>query len=290
VREGPAPEEERVVDQPIRPSIAIYPMGVGEVIDAGIRLARANYRLLLTVMACGVVPSFILGVAASAEGVGSSQTLVATIQRNPGVLPIYGGIEIVIGLLTAVATLAVILACASYVEPGIGPTERTPSAFLRTALRRLATYIVLLVFVGVALLGVSVLIVTIVLTIFIAVRWSVSYVVLAIEGLGPLAALGRSWGLTKGSWWHTAGVFVVAAIVVGTLSFVIGGIFGAVGTIFIATGNPFIGGVINSLGTSLVQLILTPFSLAIHTVLYYELRARREGFDLAMRARQLPGT
>ena len=34
-------------------------------------------------------------------------------------------------------------------------------------------------------------------------------------------------------------------------------------------------------------VLFTPFSIAIYTVLYYELRARNEGFDLTQRAHQL---
>ena len=42
--------------------------------------------------------------------------------------------------------------------------------------------------------------------------------------------------------------------------------------------------VVGTFISALVSIITTPFSAAVAVVLYYELRARAEGFDLAQRA------
>jgi len=50
------------------------------------------------------------------------------------------------------------------------------------------------------------------------------------------------------------------------------------------------GTIISSVAGLLLALLVTPIELAIYVVLYYELRARREGFDLALRAQPAAGT
>lgn len=270
------------MDERREPPIAIRPMGIGEVIDAGIRLTRQHYRLLVTLVAWGVVPSFILGIVASVEGFQSAQTILATFSQAPGTIVIYALIEIIIGLVTAVASIAAILACARIVE---GAGDLRPAPLFSAAFGRLGAYILLIIVFGIVAIP---LVIIFPLGIFVGVRWAVSWTVLIIERLGPFGALGRSWDLTKGSWWHTLGVMVIASLLVAVLGFVVGGIFGAIGGIFAATGNALIGGVFTTLGTSLTNLFITPFSFGIFVVLYYELRARREGFDLELRGRQMP--
>jgi hypothetical protein len=92
--------------------------------------------------------------------------------------------------------------------------------------------------------------------------------------------------LTRRAWWHTLGVFVVSGLIIGIASAVVSGIFGAIGTVLTLTGSAAVGGVFSIFGSSLATIFVTPFSVAISVVLYYELRARQEGFDLESRARQ----
>src|SRR5438132_208808 len=51
------------------------------------------------------------------------------------------------------------------------------------------------------------------LSLWILVRWAVAIPVLLNERAGPVAALSRSWHLTRGSWWRTFGILVVAILI-----------------------------------------------------------------------------
>ena len=47
-----------------------------------------------------------------------------------------------------------------------------------------------------------------------------------LEGRGPAAALGRSWGLVKGFCWKCFGTLLVAYLLVTVLTFAVGAVVG----------------------------------------------------------------
>jgi hypothetical protein len=240
-------------------------MGVGEVLDTGFRLARQNYRLLATTTAWAVAPAFVVGA------------ILDLVVRVPGI----GSIAIVIG--EWVATLALVFACAHLISPIGLFDELQPGPLYRSAGSRLLRTLVWGIVVG--LISIPLLILF-PLGIYVWTRWAVSWMSVVIEGDGPIQSLRRSWGLTRRAWWHTLGVIFVSGLIIGIASAVVSGIFGAIGAVLTLTGSAAIGGVFSIFGSSLATIFVTPFSIAISVVLYYELRARQEGFDLEAQARQ----
>ena len=57
--------------------------------------------------------------------------------------------------------------------------------------------------------------------VYVSTRWSYFVPTLAIEGRGGFAALGRSWHLTRGRFWHTFGSFFVAGIAIAIPSMLV---------------------------------------------------------------------
>ena len=86
---------------------------------------------------------------------------------------------------------------------------------------------------------------------------------LVIENRRGTDALGRSWNLVKNHFWHTLGILVVTAIIVG----IVAGIIGAIGGY-----NWIIGWITSSIG----QILTAPFSALVSVILYLDLRARTE--------------
>jgi hypothetical protein len=240
-------------------------MGVGEVLDNGFRLARQNYRLLATTTAYAVAPAFVIGA------------ILDLVVRVPSI----GSVAIVIGEL--LAWLALVFACSHLIAPTGLVGELQPGPLYRLARARVLRTIVWGVVVGVISIPLAILFP---LGIYVWTRWSVSLMGVVIEGDGPIESLRRSWRLTRRAWWHTLGVFVVSGLIIGIASAVVSGIFGAIGAVLTLTGSAAVGGVFSIFGSSLATIFVTPFSVAISVVLYYELRARQEGFDLESRARQ----
>ena len=138
---------------------------------------------------------------------------------------------------------------------------------------------------GVVLLFAGILLITIPFVIWIAGRWLVGAPALLAEDLGPVNALGRSWQLVEGRWWRTVGIFLVVVIMT-TLALAIMG----------ATGGAIIGlvpGLSDDLRGALVQVtgslsgaLVLPVSYIAITLMYYDLRVRREGLDLDQLAQQ----
>ncbi|MBI4492985.1 MAG: hypothetical protein HY690_09350 [Chloroflexi bacterium] len=257
-----------------RPSIVIAPMGIGEVLDTGFTLTRRNFRRLVVVGAWGLVPAYVVYEVARAlftvAAVGSS----------------LGSLLLTIG--SSLAALALALACARLIEPTGEPTELEPLSLYHAASRRLGF---LLLWTLLAIILAIPLLILLPLGIFLGVRWSVSWIALALEGIGPIASLRRSWSLTRAAWWHTFVVILAAGAIGSILGIVAAAVFGIVGGIlsFVA-GSPAILELFSTLGSAVVGVLLTPFEMAIFVVLYYELRARSEGFDLEQRARQVTRT
>jgi hypothetical protein len=104
---------------------------------------------------------------------------------------------------------------------------------------------------------------------------------------GPIEALTGSHKLVWGNWWRACAVLTVAFI----LLFVI---FIAV-SLAVAVFTPFIGLVgdfvvemtIQSILNAAINVVVTPFSTAVMIALYWDLKLRKEGGDLAARVNAL---
>jgi hypothetical protein len=112
---------------------------------------------------------------------------------------------------------------------------------------------------------------------------------IVLETSGPLTAFSRSWSLTRGSFWRVLGILLLVVLVVAVLTFAIGMLnaFLMVAALFTAgTENPALAAVAQAFATllnSLPTLILFPIYGIGSTLLYYDLRIRKEGADLQAR-------
>jgi hypothetical protein len=103
-------------------------------------------------------------------------------------------------------------------------------------------------------------------------------------GISPTGALSRSWSLTRGSRWRMFALLVTMALLLyvplvglGTVAAVAlpGGALGATpGTLTLSV-------------VAVVQMLLYPLLYCVLTVAYYDLRVRKEGFDLEVLASNL---
>ena len=97
-----------------------------------------------------------------------------------------------------------------------------------------------------------------------------------IEQQGPTDALKRSWNVVQGNWWRTFGIFMAMMLAV------IGGAL----IIFLPAGL-FLPPVVVSLLSAVFSTVVTPlFTIAI-TVLYFDIRVRKEQYTHNDLAREL---
>ena len=105
------------------------------------------------------------------------------------------------------------------------------------------------------------------------------------EEKGPIDALTGSHRLVWGNWWRTAAILTVGFIIVLVLYVVVGIVIGAIMPLVGMSAEDLL---VTTLVTNLVvsmlaSLLLTPFYLSLVIAVYWDLKLRKEGGDLASR-------
>lgn len=115
-------------------------------------------------------------------------------------------------------------------------------------------------------------------TIYVAVRtFAVANAVL-LEHLGPFSALSRTWRLSKDSAWH---IFLSLGLA-WLLYLVIAVIANLVGAMLLSN-------TLTGILSAILIIPIYPLLAVVSTLLYYDLRIRKEGFDLEVMSRELGG-
>jgi hypothetical protein len=113
-------------------------------------------------------------------------------------------------------------------------------------------------------------------------------VALFLEDASATDALASSWRLTRGNWWRAAVIFTVGIIIVVVLTMVFTFVAGLVaGLAHLTTQGRLLALQLSSLITNAISY---PLGVAILLAMYNDLKLRREGGDLASRARALGAT
>jgi hypothetical protein len=243
------------------PSGGIPPKRLGEILSAAFEIYRANASKLLLVVALVVVPLSLISAvfagvifdptdldATTADEIGRS------LVENLFAISIAGLITV---LISAVLQAATVRAAA---QATIGDPVDVEASY-RFGFRRLWSVILISLLVG--LIVTAGLIALIIPGIIFLVFLSVSIPALIVEGRRGTDALGRSWGLVSGNFWHALGVIVVAGLIVGVIS----GIIGAIG------GSNW---AVRWIFTAIAQIVTAPYAALVSVLLYLDLRARSE--------------
>jgi Membrane domain of glycerophosphoryl diester phosphodiesterase len=107
---------------------------------------------------------------------------------------------------------------------------------------------------------------------------------IVLERLGGLDGLRRSWKLVEGSFWRVLGINFVLSILVGLIG---------QGPVYVITfianlqPSPELAVIVNATAQSVLNVVVLPLQFAALTLVYYDLRIRKEGFDLQLMAQQL---
>jgi hypothetical protein len=137
-----------------------------------------------------------------------------------------------------------------------------------------------------AVLGFFLLMIAVfVLTVLVLIRFLFTSQAIIAEGLGPIDALRRSWNLIKGFFWRTLGFVIVIGIINWLIQFIPSAIFLAL--FRIAVNDVVQLQLLSSISTAITSVLIMPFTLIAYTLMYYDLRIRKEGFDLEQQARTL---
>ena len=298
------------------------PLSFGESLDVAIKIVTRNALTLIKLVAVIIVPVQVLSslIFAStlpdAGAFGSSpfepQVTPAAIPSTEDILRYFAG-TILVFVLTFVGTA--LATAASYKAVGDAYLGSSPSwqESLRFGLRRLhsvawVTFLTFVAVVGITLIAAVGLAVpflaageagaalgfalfgvlgVIPLVVWLYNSWSVAVPALLTEGQRGTRALGRSFRLVKGRWWAVFGVLIVSNLAAG----LVGAMVGFVPQLaLLATGfgdSVLASFLISGAFQALASVVTTPFLAAVVVVLYFDLRVRKEGFDLQLLAERI---
>jgi hypothetical protein len=247
------------------PAPVLRPLSLGEVLDVSFGLYRSRFAALLAVsVACQLVPS-LLRIYFGSDG---------TMFDNLLLLLAYYTLAIVLSAVGVAASTFIVS------DAYLG-RETSASAALGKAISLLGR-IVVVSMVSSLLIGIGFLLLIVPGVILIS-GLILSTVVTVLETpANSTVAMGRSWELTKGF----RGKVLLTMFCVGLMLMVptitVGAIWGMIGA---ATGS--VGLVGMEVITSLLSILIYPFFYVVLTVIYYDLRVRKEGFDLELLASQM---
>lgn len=122
--------------------------------------------------------------------------------------------------------------------------------------------------------------------VFIAIRWSLADQAIVVEGLGVFASLGRSFRLTAGRFWATFGRLLLYGLIVTAISAAMTTATSLLNTLVIAIHSTALIVALQGL-QSLINALLRPLGWIAVTLIYFDLRIRKEGYDLEQKAKSL---
>ena len=249
------------------------PMTTGVLLDRAFRLYSANFALMLGIAAAAYVPFYLImlvieltvGGNLSVRG-GSLSTLL---------------FQVVFMVLWASIAFPVASGATTY---AISERYLGNDVTIGDALRRGLSHFWPLSFAQITatirvMFGFLLLIIP-------GILWMLSYSLIVpaiiIEGQNSTSSLRRSRDLIRG---YRGKTFCIL-LVVNLLQVVLGGGVGFIAGIFLSS-DAGSGAVLTSATNNLLSIFLTPLGIIAAILLYYDMRIRKEGFDLEMLSRAL---
>jgi hypothetical protein len=239
-------------------------MDIGEILSTALQLYRRHWRTLWAIAAVVVVPLTLLQYLfgdwiRTQEGTPSNPMMTpwSWAASAASLVTVLAGL-----LMFSVLTGAITRAVAAEVAGEDPSLEQS----YRFGFHRLGPVLLVSVLVGLAV--VARLIVFIIPGIYIGFRLAASTQALVVEGRRPTEAMGRSWALVGGHWWHVFGTLVVAGLLTGLVNAVITSPFNSTSWF------------VQAVAAAVATVVTLPYSVLVGVLLYLDLRARKEDLSL----------
>lgn len=283
-------------------------MGLGDILDEAFDLYKNNFSLLAGIGALVFFPmNFISGMNTNNDIFGflSRSSAATSVSMSPAMGGETYGILILLTVLAypiALCTFAYAIS-QRYMDTAIG----IGSAY-KYALRRAGAIIWTVILFGAAYIGISIaagigffvvgalslgspiitvplIVAVVLLMVYVICRLAFTFVALVVDGKSGFAAMSRSWNLSAQHGWRVTGILLLSSILV----YIIVAVF-TVGVSLltrVVTTDQSALMLINGTLNGIVGVLMAPILTIIVVLLYYDLRIRKEGFDLQMLAQDL---
>ena len=251
--------------------LGLRPRSATELVDAAFQLFRRDPVPFMTASAVFYVPYLVIRLLIGtgttiANPMGATSAEVATVGEQWGPLLIGS----LLGLIAygAAAGATILLAREAYFDRPI---------YLWTAIGGVGSRLAPLLIAGILsslLTGLGALF-FLIPGIYLLARFAVIQPVVMIEDADVEQAFSRTSTLTQGQKWHVLGTIGLLFVIAMAVSLGIGFTMGLIPSQVVAFA-----------ASTIVAVLIYPFGGIILTLLYYDLRIRKEGFDIEYLAGQ----
>lgn len=260
------------------------PQGIGGVLDTAFHLYKSTLGSVWPISLLLAIVSVIPGIYVLFRG------MPAFDPQNPEMadpFAMYTSTFILLSLISAVASMWVTGAM-FLKQRAIGADEDldTGAAF-QLSLSRLPAMVGATVLYVIALMVGFVLLVV---PFFILLVSLIMYMTLVLfDTRGPVDAVVGSHKLVWGNWWRTCAVITVMGILVVVIFIALGLVVGLAAPFagFVVADLVMIVTVVQLVMNAAFYVVLGPFTSAVMIALYWDLKLRKEGGDLAARVNAL---
>jgi Uncharacterised protein family (UPF0259) len=258
----------------------VEPHTIGVVIDDSIRLFRASFQNVVPLSVVAEIPAAALRLYLESQlkGIAEDDPLaLLAVFAQPNIWLSYLLTAPVI-LVLYVAVLANVDSVARAAPIGFGGSLRAGLRLFPRVLGMVVVSLVLLI-IGLVLLVVP--------GIYLYGALYLAAAAIVVDDAGLLDSLAASVRLTWGHWWRSATIFSVVLMVVAIVGGVLGGtVVGIFAKIFGVRSLPSI--VASQLLAYVFGVVVMSLGPSTMLSIYYDLKLRREGSDLAERVQALP--
>jgi hypothetical protein len=269
----------------------LKPMLSTEILDAAFRLYRSNFATFLGIFAVIYVPMTLLVVSVSAHLLSQGQAALGAAEDALALEAAQRDLKVIEGLVSGLGGilygLIVVPLATGALTCAVGMRYLNEPATIGSAYRRI--FPLFFKYIGTTLLsglviGLGSLLCLVPGLMFMTWFFATSSIV-CLEGRGGTGAMGRSRELVRGSGWRIFGFLLLTILLQGVL----------VGPVSIAaelvlpriTDSMALRFTLSTVFQQIIGMIVTPFFSAVLVLLYYDLRIRKEAFDLEVLAKNL---
>ncbi|MET7488451.1 hypothetical protein [Streptomyces sp. NPDC005538] len=301
--------------------IPLRPLGVGEILDGAVSTMRTYWRTVLGVSLTVavvmqtivvLVQGFAFNDLASTQALDDPNASTSEVTRAMSEAFLSTGVVYLVVLIGTVVATALLTTVTSRAVLGKPVTAGEAWRDARPQVLKLFGLICLLILMALVLIGVPTvpgIIVAVtgsqdagialavlgglagcVVTLWLAIRFSLASPALMLEKQGIVKSMSRSAKLVRGSWWRIFGIQLLAQIIASILSSIlvipfafIAGLLSGDGLGGLVDGTGDVGWtflIISGLGSVIGRMIAFPITAGVTVLLYIDQRIRREALDL----------
>jgi hypothetical protein len=258
----------------------LRPLSIVETLDAGMKIYRDKFGTMLAAVAVVVAPVQVLTILVTLSLPNGVSTSTGTTTTTTGEGWAGFAAFLLLLVISVISSTLAQAACLKAVSDTYLGTETDWRGSLRFGYQRLGPLLWLTVIHAVVLL--LAFAACIVPGVWLYAAWAVAIPALLMEDVRGFKALGRSFDLTRRRWWPTAAILLLANLLVTVMALGLGLL--ALPLLITGGGNDFVVELANGVFRAVANVLTIPFVSVLVTVIYFDLRVRKEGFDLQLMA------